>query len=108
MQDAYVISGDTGEKIVMKVGTNTGWLCPADTTALPPNGILTLRAEFNAPYGIAAVDFFRDWKIMHLITKCDDVPHRIIVNEKMVSALYENFRPNPIGPRVTQLSGIMR
>jgi hypothetical protein len=103
LEDAYIVSGETGDKIIMKVGAaGAGWIFPSETNPIPPGGIVTLRAEFNAPIGLAASDFFNKWKVMHLTTKYDGAAHRKRIDEKMVSALFAAFRPNPIGPRMTK------
>jgi hypothetical protein len=103
LEDAYIVSGETGDKIFMKVGVpGTGWIFPSETNPIPPGGTVTVRAEFNAPIGLAASDFFNKWKVMHLTTKYDRAVHRKLIDEKMVSALFAAFRPNPIGPRMTK------
>lgn len=103
LEDAYIVSGETGDKIIMKVGAaGAGWIFPSETNPIPPGGTVTVRAEFNAPIGLAASDFFNKWKVTHLTTKYDGAVHRKLIDEKMVSALFAAFRPNPIGPRMTK------
>lgn len=103
LEDAYIVSGETGEKGTLKIGAvGSGWIFPGETNPIPPNNKFTLRAEFNMPDGIAASNFFNIWKVIHLTTKIDGQVHRITIGEDMVAAIYANFRPSPIGYRVTK------
>ena len=101
LEDACIISGITGVKIPMKVGTSDGWIASNETNPIPPNGSVTLRAEFNEPDGFSAQDFVRDWGKIYLNVRYDGDVYRKTIDENMVLAMYANFRPSPLGPRVT-------
>jgi hypothetical protein len=106
LEDAYIISGETGARVAMTVGiAGDGWVSPSETNPIPPSGRLILRAEFNPPNGLAAQDFYSIWKEMQLVSKYDGLEHRKIINEAMVSALYANFPLPQLGPRVTRKAG---
>jgi len=104
LQDAYIISGETGEKIQLLVGAGGRWIAPSEANSIPPAVIVTLRAEFNPPMGLPAKRFFNDWKTIYLTAIYDGLPHRKTIDEKMVASLFSSFRPSPIGPRVTPKS----
>jgi hypothetical protein len=97
LEDAYVLS-EQGKKIAVTVKTSDGYLHPSEITAIAPGRSVTFYAEFNAPHGIPAREFFNEWKVIYLTAKYDGVPHTTIIDEKMVAALYQGFRPNPIEP----------
>ncbi len=63
--------------------------------------MITLRAQFNPPNGVPSQDFFNEWKVMHLSVKYDGIIHRILIDEKMVAALFASFRPNPLDLPIT-------
>lgn len=104
LEGAYIVSGETGEKIPLLLGAGANWIVPRDANLIPPDAIITLRAEINPPHGIAARQFFNDWKTMSLTLIYDGEAHRKLIDEKMVTALYSNFRPSPLGPQVTPKS----
>lgn len=103
LEDAYIVSGQTGQMIPLKVAiAGVGLILPSEANPIPPNGPLTLRAEFNAPAGIAAPDFFNTWKMIHLFVKYNGGVQRKFIAEDAVAALYSSFRPSPIGPQTTK------
>jgi hypothetical protein len=65
-----------------------------------PNGTVTLEVTFNAPTGLIAQEIVDSWGTMHLSVTYDGATYKVPISEKMIRALYESFRPNPIDPTV--------
>jgi hypothetical protein len=95
IEDAFLNSGISGEKVSLKVGTAEGWV-PANGFALAFGKTVTFRADFNHPEGIPAQNFFAAWKYMYLSVKVDGTHYHKIIDEKMVYSLFDQFKPNPL------------
>jgi len=101
VEDAFLNSGISGEKVALKIGTESGWSFPSETKPIAPAHTVTFRAEFNPPDGWPAQDFFAKWKVLFLTVKVDGRLYHKLIGEKSVSALFLGFRPNPLEFPVT-------
>lgn len=104
LQDAYFVSGKTGEKLplVVTAGENDGFLRPDEINPIPPGATVTLRAEFNNPTGYTADEMLARWGPILFYAQYDGQQRQRIFSEADVAATFANFRPKQIGPRVTK------
>ena len=103
LNSALIISHKSGKEAPMEVGLPDGtWVPPNEINSLPPDAIVTLRTEFNAPDGLPANDFIEKWGTFALRFDCDGVEYRKVFNEETVRKLFKGFRPNPLFPQVTR------
>lgn len=107
LQDAYFISGKTGDRLslVVVAGPNDGFLKPSEINPVPPGATVTLRAHFNNPQGFTADEMLARWGPILFYAHYDDEKHQKTFSEAAVAATFAGFRPKQIGPRVTKRSG---
>lgn len=98
LKKAYAVSGEGyGEKAVL-IAAGEYWLPPAAVNTIAANQRMTFRLEFDS---VPARELLEKWKTFQITLVYDSGVSRKDVDERMVRALYENFRPSPIGPQVT-------
>jgi hypothetical protein len=102
LQYAHLKSAITNETAELKVEIPGGLVPPSETTPIPPNVSVTLRAEFNPPIGLPAQEFIKVWGKMVLLVTYDGTAHEVQVSEQMTRSMYAAFRPNPFEPTVTR------
>jgi TIR domain len=100
LEQAHFKSTITEETAEAKVATPDGFLDPSETTPIPPDGSVTLRAEFKPPAGLPAREFIDGWGKMVLYVTYDGITNQVQIGENTTRALFTNFRPNPIEPTV--------
>jgi len=107
LQDAYIISGITGDKIALKVSTQEGLVSPAEIRPIPSQASVTVRAELEprVPDRI----FLRDWGSYDFVVRINDTEYRRNVSRAELVAVFEEMRTrmeDPFGsnnrPRVTK------
>ena len=79
---------------------------PSDSAPIPPNGLVTLKIEINAPSGLLAQEFINSWGLMYLSVSYNGEPHEVKITEEMTRKLYEAFRPCPLNPQTTSVTTI--
>jgi hypothetical protein len=105
LKDAFVTSGKTGQIIKMGVDAGTdGWVAPSELNPIPPNTIVTLRAEFEPPHGLSAKDFMLRWGIITINAAYDEGEYERTFTEADVGKIFEGFGLNPLGPNVSKRS----
>jgi hypothetical protein len=100
LEDACVKFGVTGARAEVVVCTLSGSVRPSNSNPIPANGTVTLEVTFNAPTGLIAQEIVDSWGTMHLSVTYDGATYEVPISEKMIRALYDSFRPNPIDPTV--------
>jgi TIR domain len=103
LEQAHFKSAITDKTAEAKVHTPEGFLDPSETTPIPPDGSVTLRAEFNLPSGLPAQEFIKIWGKMVLYVTYDGIAQEVSIGEDVTRALYVNFRPNLLAPTVTRV-----
>lgn len=99
LRDLFIVSGATGEKLRLTVGTRDGgWIEAESANLVPPKAVVTLKAEFNPPTGLPAHEFVEKWSSIRFY---ENGTLSKVFDEGTVRAMYASFRPYPIGPSVT-------
>jgi hypothetical protein len=75
LEAATITSGITEASADVVVETVGGSVDPSDSAPIPPNALVTLKIEFNAPTGLFAQEFIDSWGLMYLSVSYDGEPH---------------------------------
>ncbi len=91
MEDAYVVSRMTGERLTLKISAhdaegNPTTMLPGETNPIPPSTIFQLLFFFNNFKGIPLSDFMAKYGVFDLVLRYDGQEHRIHYKEADVRA----------------------
>ena len=95
-------SGVTGAEKPVSVLTADGLLPVSEINEVPSGASIVLKWEFDSQKGIDPQDLLNQWGEMRISITYDGERHNLTLTEDMVRAVYSNFQPSPIGPRVTR------
>jgi len=104
LNDAYLISGITGERRDMKILVGNTFVSLRDIGPIPPRALVALRADFNeSGGGISEAEFFKEWSIIYFVYECNGKKFpRQKMDEKFFRKMFDGSRQqNNVEPHVT-------
>jgi hypothetical protein len=107
LNDAYIISGLTSDRIQMTVGEFER-LQPSQINPIPPEAKVELRGRFNGETGLSAPDFITRWSKITFVAQYDDQEYRSPAFDLADEArkVVQQHLPKPPVPSVTKRGDI--
>ena len=110
IEDAYIISGLTGEKLIMKVEISnergiTEYLSLSDINPIPPSADIELVVNFTEGRqdGIPEQDFMSTWGKVDFVAHYDGgTEHRQSFDHETIVSVFQKMRPGTPLPRTTR------
>lgn len=100
--DAYIISGETGEKKTLKVEMKPGPELDdiVNINTLPPDAPLNLWAVFPSP-GLTPTEFIAKWGTFHFYAQYGETKYDAVFSKKLIEGEVAQQFPGSVGPHVT-------
>jgi hypothetical protein len=103
LREAYFVSATTGQRLTLKADLGSGGQVEIyETSAIPPRGQITLRAEF--PVGLTPQELLDQWGGIHFYNTYNGETREKVFPYEAVENTVKNFRPRQYGPRVTKIA----